>query len=162
MSALHLPAGGGAVHPFLGTTMTVKAGGPETGDRLTVIEQECPPGFATPLHVHRDDDEAFYVLSGTARMHCGERSWQVAAGAFVLLPRRVPHAFANAQDAPLRLLQLTWPAGFEHFAAEVAAGDVDPGHLAEVAARHGYQVIGPPPAAAVRPPAHPPCPEESS
>ncbi|MGW2161285.1 cupin domain-containing protein [Nonomuraea sp. NPDC001699] len=149
MSALHLPAGAGSAHRFLGTTMTVKAGRAETGESLTVVEQECPPGFATPWHVHQHDDEAFYVLSGTARMYCGEQSWQAAAGAFVLLPRRVPHAFANDRDAPLRLLQLTWPAGFETFAADVAAaGDADPGLLAEVAARHGYEVIGPPPGTA--------------
>ncbi|MCF6471491.1 cupin domain-containing protein [Nonomuraea sp. MG754425] len=145
MSALHLPAGTGATQVFLGTTMTVKLGEAETGGALTLIEQECPPGFATPWHVHRHDDEAFYVLSGTVRLYCDERSWQAGAGAFVLLPRRRPHAFANREDAPLRLLQLTWPAGFEHFAAEVAACGTGPGPLAEVAARHGYQIVGPPP-----------------
>ncbi|MEV4364068.1 cupin domain-containing protein [Nonomuraea sp. NPDC049625] len=145
MSALHLPAGAGATHRFLGTTMTVKAGEPETGKALTLIEQECPPYFATPWHVHQRDDEAFYVLSGTVQLYCGDQTWQAGAGAFVLLPRHLPHAFANRQDSPLRLLQLTWPAGFEHFAADIAARDTDPGLLAEVAARHGYQIIGPPP-----------------
>ncbi|WP_260478353.1 cupin domain-containing protein [Nonomuraea sp. WAC 01424] len=145
MNALHLPAGAGDTHLFLGTTMTVKAGQDETGRSLSVIEQECPPGFATPWHTHQHDDEAFYVLSGTAHLYCGDRAWQAGAGAFVLLPRGLPHAFANREDTPLRLLQLTWPAGFERFAADVAARDADPAVLAEVAARHGYLIIGPPP-----------------
>ncbi|SET23522.1 cupin domain-containing protein [Nonomuraea wenchangensis] len=146
MSALHLPAGAGAGHHFLGTTMTVKAGEPETGGALTLIEQECPPHFATPWHVHQKDDEAFYVLSGTVRLYCGDRTWEAGSGDFVLLPRDLPHAFANRQDSPLRLLQLTWPAGFEHFAADIAdlTGHApDPDLLTEVAARHGYRIIGP-------------------
>lgn len=145
MSALHLPAGAGAAHSFLGTTMTVKAGQAQTGKALTVVEQECPPGFATPWHVHQHDDEAFYVLSGRIQVYCGDQTWQAGAGAFVLLPRHLPHAFANSRHSPLRLLQLTWPAGFEHFAADVATHDTDPDLLIEVAARHGYQIIGPPP-----------------
>ncbi|GGL20256.1 cupin [Sphaerisporangium melleum] len=149
MSALHLPPGEGATHLFLGTTMTVKAGGSDTGNALSLIEQVCPPGFATPLHVHHQDDEAFYVLSGTIELHCGERIWQDGPGAFVLLPRESPHAFVNRGEEPLRLLQLTWPSGFEHFAAEVAAlppGPPDPAVLAEIAARQGYEILGPPPA----------------
>ncbi|MEU4516450.1 cupin domain-containing protein [Nonomuraea wenchangensis] len=145
MSALHLPAGDGAGHHFLGTTMTVKAGESETSGALTLIEQECPPRFATPWHVHQKDDEAFYVLSGTVQLYCGDRTWQAGTGDFVLLPRHLPHAFANRQDSPLRLLQLTWPAGFEHFAADLADRAPDPALLAEVAARHGYQILGPPP-----------------
>ncbi|MFI7230393.1 cupin domain-containing protein [Nonomuraea angiospora] len=145
MSALHLPAGAGVTRLFLGTAMTVKAGESETGKALTLIEQECPPNFATPWHVHQRDDEAFYVLSGTVQLYCGDETWQAGAGDFVLLPRHLPHAFANRQDSPLRLLQLTWPAGFERFAADIAACDPDPGLLAEVAARHGYEIIGPPP-----------------
>ncbi|QYC44439.1 Cupin domain protein [Nonomuraea coxensis DSM 45129] len=143
MSALHLPAGNGATHHFLGTTMTVKAGVPETAGALTLIEQECPPGFATPWHVHQKDDEAFYVLSGAAQLYCGDRTWQAGAGDFVLLPRDLPHAFANRQDSLLRLLQLTWPAGFEHFAADLSGRAPDPALLAQVAADHGYRIIGP-------------------
>ncbi|GAA1016673.1 cupin [Acrocarpospora pleiomorpha] len=147
MSALYLPAGAGTTLDFLGTTMTIKAGHAQTGDALTLIEQECPPGFATPHHVHQHDDEAFYVLAGTIHVHCGDQAWQAEAGAFVLLPRHLPHAFANRGDHPLRLLQLTWPAGFEHFATDIAgSGPPDATLLTEVATRHGYQIIGPPPA----------------
>ncbi|MGN9786063.1 cupin domain-containing protein [Nonomuraea sp. ZG12] len=146
MSALYLPAGAGTTHSFLGTAMTVKAGGSETGEALSLSEQECPPGFATPWHLHQHDDEAFYILSGTIQLYCGDRTWEAGAGAFALLPRRLPHAFANRAEEPLRLLQLSWPAGFENFVAEVAAQDPDPALLTELAARHGLEIIGPPPA----------------
>lgn len=149
MTTINLPAGAGAVHVFLGTTMTVKAAATDTAGALTLIEQQCPPGFATPLHVHHKDDEAFYILGGTMHVHHGDDIWQADAGSFVLLPRGRPHAFAVAGTEPLRLLQFTWPAGFEHFAAAVAAlpaGPPDPVRLAELAAQHGYEITGPPPA----------------
>ncbi|HEX5495730.1 MAG TPA: cupin domain-containing protein [Mycobacteriales bacterium] len=149
MTTLNLPAGAGLRHTFLGSTVTVKAAGSDTGGALTLIEQECPPGFATPWHRHRDDDEAFYILSGGMRVFCGEEAWQAGPGAFVLLPRDRPHAFAVAGAVSLRLLQFTWPAGFEHFAADVAglpAGPPDPARLADLAADRGYQIVGPPPA----------------
>ncbi|WP_327044826.1 cupin domain-containing protein [Microbispora sp. NBC_01189] len=150
MTALHLPPGAGTTHLFLGSTMTVKAGEPQTGTTaLSLIEQVCPPGFATPRHVHHKDDEAFYVLSGGIEVHCGDEVWHDGPGGFVLLPRALPHAFVNRGDEPLRLLQLTWPGGFEHFAADVAgafpSGPPNPAVLTQIAADHGYEIVGPPP-----------------
>jgi mannose-6-phosphate isomerase-like protein (cupin superfamily) len=143
MSAVNLPAGAGTTYPFLGTTMTIKTSMPE----LTLIEQECPPGFGTPLHIHHHDDEAFYVLSGVIRVRHGDESWNADAGSFVSLPRGRPHAFAVTGDEPVRLLQLTWPGGFERFVLAVASlppGPPDPVRLGEVAAEHGYEITGPP------------------
>ena len=37
---------------FLGSLVTVKAAGEQTGDRLTVVEFVNPSGFAPPLHRH--------------------------------------------------------------------------------------------------------------
>ncbi|WP_432971257.1 cupin domain-containing protein [Dactylosporangium sp. CA-233914] len=148
MSLITLPAGAGTEYPFLGTTMTVKASASQTDGGLTLIEQVCPPGFATPRHLHHHDDEAFYVLDGAIRVHHGEDTWEAGPGAFVLLPRRRPHAFAVVSSEPARLLQLTWPAGFEQFAERVAAmppGPPDPAALTAVAAEFGYEITGPPP-----------------
>ncbi|RCG31619.1 cupin domain-containing protein [Sphaerisporangium album] len=149
MTVLFHPPGAGTRYPFLGTTMTVKAGERDTGAALSVIESECPPGFATPRHVHHHDDEAFYVLSGAVQVHCEDEAWEAGPGGFILLPRGRPHAFVNRGDEALRMLQLTWPAGFEHFTAEVSAlpaGPPDFALLAEIGARHGYEILGPPPA----------------
>ncbi|WP_238007892.1 cupin domain-containing protein [Dactylosporangium sp. AC04546] len=140
---------------FLGSLVTVKATGRETHGRLTVVEFVNPPGFAPPVHRHADEDEMFYVLDGTARYHCGEQVFEAGRGDFVLLPAGVPHTFVVGADRPLRTLQLTVPAGFEGFAA--AAGTpaaerrlpdpqpVDPAALAQAAARHGIELLGPPP-----------------
>jgi len=140
---------------FLGSLVTVKATGAQTRGRLTVVEFVNPPGFAPPLHRHLEEDELFYVLSGTAEFRCDGEAFSAGPGDFVLLPSRLPHTFIVGADEPLRTLQITTPSGFEQFAAEVAEpaaarrlpdpGPIDPAALADAAARHAIELLGPPP-----------------
>ncbi|WP_433305988.1 quercetin 2,3-dioxygenase [Actinoplanes sp. CA-030573] len=140
---------------FLGSLVTVKASGAETGGRLTVVEFVNPPGFAPPLHRHLDEDEMFYVLSGSARFHCDGEVFEAGPGDFVLLPARLPHSFAVDAGEPLRTLQITTPSGFEDFARDAGEpagsyrlpgpGPVDPIALGHAAARHAIELLGPPP-----------------
>jgi mannose-6-phosphate isomerase-like protein (cupin superfamily) len=140
---------------FLGCLVTVKATGAETGGRLTVVEFVNPPGFAPPLHRHLDEDEMFYVLSGTAQFRCDGEVLTAGPGDFVLLPARLPHTFVVGAGEPLRTLQITTPSGFEHFAAEVGEpagarrlpepGPIDPALLGHASARHAIELLGPPP-----------------
>jgi len=134
----------------------MKATGAETGGRLTVAEFVNPPGFAPPLHRHRIEDEMFYLLSGTVTFRCDGATFEAGPGDFVHLPVGVPHSFRVGAHEPLRALQLTTPAGFEGFAAEAGVpaaelrlpdpGPVDPAALGHAAARHGIDLLGPPPA----------------
>ena len=52
--------------------MTLKAASAETSGLFSVIEQVLPPHFATPLHVHHAEDEAFYILQGEFTFFCGD------------------------------------------------------------------------------------------
>lgn len=113
-----LGPGDGQTTRFLDTLMTVKAGGKETGNTFTLLEWTAPVGFAPPPHTHRVEDEAFFILEGSMTVTCGDKSWDAGPGAFVFLPRGVPHGFTVTGDTPLRGLQLTVPSGFEHFIAE--------------------------------------------
>ena len=103
---------------FIGTLATIKASGPLTNGAMAVVEFTHPPGFATPQHVHHAADEAFYVLEGAMRGYCGERTWHATTGAFVWLPRDIPHGYAVDGGLPLRTLAITLPADFERFVAE--------------------------------------------
>ena len=49
---------------FFGGLTTIKADGAETGGRVMVTEQLAPRGSGSPLHVHHNEDEWFYVLEG--------------------------------------------------------------------------------------------------
>ncbi|MDG4838881.1 cupin domain-containing protein [Micromonospora sp. WMMD967] len=148
-------AGEGEAHWFVGSLMTIKATGQQTRGCLTVVEFINPPGFAAPLHRHQHEDELFYLLSGTAEFHCDGEAFTAGPGDLVLLPVGLPHTFLVRPDEPLHALQITTPAGFERFAAEAGApaldrrlpdqAPIDPVALGHAAARHGIELLGPPP-----------------
>ena len=77
---------------------------------LSLVAQ--PPGTATPLHVHTQEAEAFYVLEGTLTYRAGEEFHRLAAGSFIYLPPRVPHAFRVTGTSPVRFLGLVVRAAF--------------------------------------------------
>lgn len=142
---------------FAGALMEVKADSAMTGGRLAVIDQHVPGGYTVPLHVHRKEDEAWYVLEGEATFHCRERRFVAGPGSWVYLPRDAPHAF-KVGPAGARLLTFSTPSGFADFVAEAgepararartilppAAIDVE--RLAAIAPQHGVEILGPPPA----------------
>jgi quercetin dioxygenase-like cupin family protein len=99
-----LDPGDGEAYWFFGCLVTLKAAGEQTGGRFALTEFVNPAGFASPLHVHHDEHEAFYILEGTAQVHCGDEAFSVAPGSFVLLPRGIPHWHQVSPDAPLRSL----------------------------------------------------------
>lgn len=52
------------------------------------------------------------------RVSCGEQTWTVGPGDFVMMPRGIPHTCSSLGYSSARLLQITSPAGFERFIAE--------------------------------------------
>ena len=49
---------------FLGVLATIKASSETTDGRVAVIEHLAPQGAGSPLHVHHNEDEWFYVTEG--------------------------------------------------------------------------------------------------
>jgi len=150
----HRARGEGKALWFLDTLMTVKADGDDTRDAFTLIEFEAPTAFGPPMHIHHREDEAFYVLDGSMRVVCGDDRWEAGAGSFVMLPRGVPHAYVVTSDRACRGLQITSPAQFERFIAELGRpadaltlpepSRPDLEALAGSAERYGHEYVGPP------------------
>jgi mannose-6-phosphate isomerase-like protein (cupin superfamily) len=63
-----------------------------------------PRRLIAPLHVHHQDDEAWYVLEGELRVQRGEEIVEVRAGAGALVPRGTPHTYWNLGPGPARYL----------------------------------------------------------
>jgi quercetin dioxygenase-like cupin family protein len=119
---------------FLGSRARVIADGAAIGGALGLVDMlEIPAGDCSPLHVHRDHEEGFYVLSGEVTLHLPGREITVAAGECCVAPRGVPHCY-RVGDTPARALVFSTPAGFE----------VSPQSVAEAAAGHGIEILGPP------------------
>ena len=54
--------GEGEVWWWIGLLATIKATAEQTGGRYTLVEIRAPEGFASPLHVHHQEDEGFWIL----------------------------------------------------------------------------------------------------
>ena len=63
-----------------------------------------PPRLIAPPHLHRRDDEAWYVLEGTLRVRVGKEVVEAGAGAAVFVPRETPHTYWNPGPDPVRYL----------------------------------------------------------
>jgi quercetin dioxygenase-like cupin family protein len=163
-TAPHVAAPGGDRSAwYSGWLLTFLATGAETGGRYSLTEVVGRRGHsaAPPPHVHSREEECFYVVEGAIDCHVDGRVIRVSAGGYVVLPRGVPHRYELASPEA-RLLNLCVPAGFEGFyrvlsepAAELALppapeGPPDVPRLLAVAADHGVEILGPPPAEAGR------------
>ena len=109
-----LEEGEGDARWWGGGLATIKATGRETGDLYSIIEVLEPQGARAPLHLHRKEDEAFYVLEGEMTFYVGEETYKARPGSFVFGPRDVPHTY-TVDSGPARLLFILSPAGFEEF-----------------------------------------------
>jgi mannose-6-phosphate isomerase-like protein (cupin superfamily) len=90
-----------------------------TGGAFAIVEHPLDPGRLIPLHIHYDEDELSYVISGRIGVRIGDNDHVAGPGSYVFKPRGIPHTFWNPGPEPARLLEIVWPAGFENFFAEL-------------------------------------------
>ena len=74
---------------------------------------EIAPGRVLEEHIHDGEDDAFYILEGELTFTFGEETAAAPPGTFVLVPPGVKHGFRNDTDAPVRMLNIHAPAGFD-------------------------------------------------
>lgn len=110
-----LEDGEGEARWWLGVSLaTIKATGKETGGHYTLVEMLEPEGEEAPLHVHHNEDEAFWVLEGHLIFEVGGETIKASPGSFLFGPRDIPHRY-TVDSGPARLLFILSPAGFEEF-----------------------------------------------
>jgi mannose-6-phosphate isomerase-like protein (cupin superfamily) len=91
----------------------IRATAADTGGLMTIVEMTEPPGHEAPLHVHHREDEAFFILEGSATIHVGDESFEVGPGDYAFGPRDVPHRYSIGPDG-CRMLFICTPGGFEN------------------------------------------------
>lgn len=148
-SGYHLAVDEGEAYDFLSTLSIVKASAAATSNALSVVEIRLPAGFSPPPHIHHNEDEAFYLLSGRVTAQLGDQKIPAERGAFLWLPRNVLHGFVVSADGPCTILTITTPAGFDRFVSEVGTPttstempeprEPDVPRLVEVSARYGIE-----------------------
>ena len=123
----------------------------ETGGRYSLVELAELPGYSTPLHIHEDMDEAFYVLEGTLTAQIAGKKYELSAGSSVLIPRGTAHAQGNFGKTQVRLLVTTSPGGIEQFFLDRVElfKTMKPDHpeferrMIAIIEKNGIEVLGP-------------------
>lgn len=98
-------------------------------------------------HVHYDQDEWFYVLEGEFVAEVGDERFFLHPGDSILLPRGVPHTYAQLSDGTGKMLGAVLPAGsFEQFLEDtrLAGSTLTPEKTRELFEKHGLKEVGPP------------------
>jgi mannose-6-phosphate isomerase-like protein (cupin superfamily) len=97
-----------------------------------------PPRYIAPLHVHHEDDEAWYVLEGTLAFRLDDEDVEAPAGSAVLARRGTVHTYWNPRPEPARYVLAMTPRIHALVAALHAEG-ADP-H--QVFSDHASTLIG--------------------
>jgi quercetin dioxygenase-like cupin family protein len=137
--------------------LTFKATSEQTGGAFLLLEERSQRGKVTPLHLHPEEDESFYVLEGEILVHIDGAEQVGEPGSFIAIPRGVPHAFTVSSETA-RMLVLITPGsaaaeGFFRDAGDPAPerelpppGPLEIERIQAAAERHGsVKLLGPPP-----------------
>ena len=142
-------AGEGRLANVLGAPVKLISLGADTAGLMDVLEAEFPGGMTFAAHIHRNSDEAFYVLEGELMMRIGDRRVKATPGAFGLAPRGVAHGFDNEGSLSARILVWQMPAwGAERFVealGQLPPGPPDMDKLMEIFRVYDFEPVPPPP-----------------
>ncbi|HEX8237670.1 MAG TPA: cupin domain-containing protein [Abditibacteriaceae bacterium] len=130
----------------LGQQARVRIGSRDTGGVLALLELEIRPHEGAPYHVHRNEDEVFFVRQGCFEFILDGAKHQVETGDMIYGPRDVPHTFRNLDSQTSILQVVALGNGVEQFlrccaeALAVGSGKQAP---AGIAAAHNIEFVAP-------------------
>lgn len=100
----------------VGTIYKYLATGEDTGGAYALFESLVPPNDpGPPPHLHKNEDEGFYILEGDFTFSLGDMEYHLRTGDFIFLPRGIRHSYRNNSDTVARQLVLVNPSGFQKF-----------------------------------------------
>lgn len=118
-----------------------------TGGRFDFMVGNVDYLSGPPLHVHREQDDTFFVLEGVLAVQIGEELVELRPGDFASVPPGVPHTFDNIRkdQPPPKVCNLMTPGGLDAQFREMWSPGVagDPDETARVREKHGITVVGP-------------------
>jgi mannose-6-phosphate isomerase-like protein (cupin superfamily) len=69
-----------------------------TQGRFALIDALTRKGNCPPRHIHRNEDESFYILEGEITAWIGDQTIRGTPGTLIFGPRGVPHSFETHSD----------------------------------------------------------------
>lgn len=140
---------------FTNARLTVHLSGKDNSGGIALIEHHMAEGFAVPLHVHRDEDESFYVLDGHVRMQIGDEVRRLETGHALTIAAGTPHSFRivsrearflTITTGPFEAMvrSLSRPAERDGLPPQDAPTEAEVAALVAACAAHGIAFQGPP------------------
>jgi uncharacterized cupin superfamily protein len=99
------------------------------------------PRYIAPLHLHRSDDEAWYVLEGVLRVKVGNDEVELRAGSGVLVPRGTPHTYWNPGPDRVRYLLIMTANIYQLIQGIHAMKERTPAALRAVFVKHDSELL---------------------
>ena len=100
----------------------------QTNGAYELVHIAGQPGQFVPPHVHQNDDETFYVLSGSV----------------IFVPRGLPHGFKMSGSGPAEMMLTVSPKSlmpmFKALSA-LPAGPPNPAKVAEICGRYDISFV---------------------
>jgi quercetin dioxygenase-like cupin family protein len=84
---------------WLGSLTINKVGGHSTKGGVDIVDHRVPAGYSPPRHLHRVQDETFYVLEGQFTFHCGTRRGRRGRALWASCPATSPTASLSPTTA---------------------------------------------------------------
>ncbi|CAM4514755.1 quercetin dioxygenase-like cupin family protein [Paenibacillus endophyticus] len=125
-----------------GEQMAVRLHSNQVGGALSIVEARVPSLMGPPKHFHNEREETFEILEGTFRFQVGDEEFDATPGTSVLVPRGVPHAWANIGANMGRILFIFTPGGIEDFFPEIGRHSLE--EIVKIASENDTVIIGPP------------------
>lgn len=101
------------------------ATGEDTGGQFAFFDFLLLPTTGPSPHIHRREDEGFYVLDGEVSIQIHDHAITATPGSFFFLEKDHPHAFRNLGATPARLLDISIPSNLEDLFAAIGLPAID-------------------------------------
>jgi quercetin 2,3-dioxygenase len=151
---VYVPAGGGTFAELGDHRGWAKVGAQHTGGAFLLGETQADPQGGVPPHIHRREDETFYILNGRFTFMVGGETVEVGPGDTIFAPRDIVHTWRCTSENGGRLLAVFTPGdNFQTFALTMAEQNANPqtdmadparaAAFVALAARHGIEMVPP-------------------
>jgi quercetin dioxygenase-like cupin family protein len=130
----------------VGGSVDIKVSTKDTGGALCIFEYNSTTRGGPPLHIHRLQEEIFFIQQGDYLFQVGNEKYKLTTGDTIFLLRNIPHTFAQVSDTG-KLFYLFNPAGeIEDFFRALSAikGIPAPALAAKIFEDHDMKIVGPP------------------
>jgi len=134
----------GETHTLGFSKISFKTSSADTEGGLFIMEHSNLSKGGPYRHVHPAQDEWLYAMNGEFRVEIGDQKLVLQPGDSVLMPRKVPHVWAQVGNTPGKLLIAFTPAGrMEDFFRDFGKTGKLPTEP-EVVKAYGLERVGPP------------------